>query len=116
MPNAVPIAKTRFAQSVPAGACASVAMLVGKRVTGRENGLHDTEGPQPLRSARKTVVESKSCNGDFGDRGWGLEGPTAVVKRELFDGLVWTSTVSPDGVRVDIARLGFPARAPITGG
>ena len=65
------------------------------------------QGPQPLRSGRKTFVESKSCSGDFRDRGSDIHGPAVVVGRELSDGLIWRPVVSPDGVPVEVSRLGI---------
>lgn len=73
------------------------------------------EGPEPLRSTRNTLARSRSCNGDFRDRGSGIRGPMGVIGRELFDGLIWRPVVSPDGVRVEITQLGIgPRFAPGT--
>ena len=70
------------------------------------------EGPGPLRSVQNTPAGSRTCNGNFGDRASGIRGPVAVIKRELFDGLIWRSAVSPDGIRAEIAQLrGVPAPA-----
>ena len=63
------------------------------------------EGPQPLRSVRKTTTRSRTWNGDLGDRGSGIRGPMEVISRELFEGLIWRPAVSLDGVRVEIAGL-----------
>ena len=69
-------------------------------------------GPGPLRSVQDTPAESRTCNGNFGDRGSGIHGPMRAIERELFDGLIWKPVVSPDGVRAEIARLGVvPADA-----
>jgi hypothetical protein len=70
------------------------------------------EGPEPLRSVRNTPAESTVCNGNFGDQGSRIRGPMRVIERELFHSLLWRPVVSPDGVRVEIARLGVvPADA-----
>jgi hypothetical protein len=66
------------------------------------------EGPGPLRSVQKTPAGSMTCNGNFGDRGSSLRAPRRVIQRELFDGLTWRPTVSPDGVRTEVARLPVP--------
>ena len=63
------------------------------------------EGLEPLRSVRNTP-ESTDWNGNFGDRASRICGPMRIIKRELFDGLLWRPVVSPHDVRVEIARLG----------
>jgi hypothetical protein len=68
------------------------------------------EGARPLRPVRNTTAGSRTCKGNFGDRGSGVRGPLRVMERELFDSLLWRPVVSPDGVRTEIARLGTVPR------
>jgi hypothetical protein len=72
------------------------------------------EGPKALRSVQNSFVESGLCKDHFGDRRSDIHGPRTIVERELFDGLVWRPTVSPDGVPTAVSRLGI-ARTPENG-
>ena len=63
------------------------------------------EAPKALRSVQNSSAGSRACNGNFGDRGSGIRGPLDVIRRELFDGLIWRPAVSPDGVWAEIARI-----------
>ena len=63
------------------------------------------EAPKALRSVQNSSAGSRACNGNFGDRGSGIRGPLDVIRRELFDGLIWRPAVSADGVWAEIARI-----------
>ena len=81
-----------------------------------KNGHPAMKGAGPLRSVPNTPAGSRTCNGNFGDRGSGIHGPMEVISRELFEGFIWRPAVSLDGVRVEVAQLGVvpsPAKSVV---
>jgi hypothetical protein len=63
------------------------------------------KGSQAIpRSVENKRAKSIACNGDFGDRTFGISAPRGVLEGELFAGRFWRSVCSPDGVVCVVAR------------
>ena len=80
-------------------------MPVGNLLSGQKNGLLGTKDWSRYDQF-EIRPKSTDWNGNFGDRASRICGPMRIIKRELFDGLLWRPVVSPHDVRVEIARLG----------
>ena len=61
------------------------------------------------RSVQNNNVISIACKGHFDGRASHIYGPARVIAREVFAGLDWQLTTSPDGIVVMVSRLGRAA-------